>query len=304
MCACRRGKPTRRSDICADQRVLSRKAASLTPRGCCRCLVQLGKARTTSWPVCRVLGACPKPSRSSVWTAMKQLLHALHAGTPAQPGRIGMPEQMRTEADAGAAAQPPHQGHRQPGSSAAGRAGPRSGGAPLPSPSPAAPRPPLRPHPLGARASRRAAAHASDGSPSTTIDADARSLSRPHPAPRVPGHDPTAAARRRSPGNATHRRKGAGRPRPGRYLPINTGCLQAPSDGPPIRPRMSGAPLRFYDVVTLSSPTKKGNPAGLPSTSSSPSMTPNHLHVVSHGVVQQQPAATGASRRNRRRPQR
>jgi hypothetical protein len=47
-----------------------------------------------------------------------------------------------------------------------------------------------------------------------------------------------------------------------------------------------GGPPRFNDVVTLASPTKKGDPAGLPSTSSSPSMTPNHLHVVSQGVVQ------------------
>jgi len=28
----------------------------------------------------------------------------------------------------------------------------------------------------------------------------------------------------------------------------------------------SGGPLRFQDVVTLSSPTKKGNPSGLPKT--------------------------------------
>ena len=49
--------------------------------------------------------------------------------------------------------------------------------------------------------------------------------------------------------------------------------LHAPSDGPPFRPRI-GEGRCFHDVVTLSSPTKKGNPPGCPDQTSSPRTTP------------------------------
>jgi hypothetical protein len=42
------------------------------------------------------------------------------------------------------------------------------------------------------------------------------------------------------------------------------------------------------DVVTLSSPTQKGNPEGLPSRPSSPSTTPNHPQILSQHVAQQE----------------
>jgi hypothetical protein len=47
-----------------------------------------------------------------------------------------------------------------------------------------------------------------------------------------------------------------------------------------------GGPLRFQDVITLSSPTQKGNPEGLPSTPSSPSTTQNHLQILSQPDAQ------------------
>jgi hypothetical protein len=49
----------------------------------------------------------------------------------------------------------------------------------------------------------------------------------------------------------------------------------------PSGPRTSGGPLRSHDVVTLSSPTKKGHPPGLPSKTIITANDAEHLHVVS-----------------------
>ena len=169
--------------------------------------------------------------------------------------------------------------------SPAGPAAPRSGGAPHRRPSPAAQRRSPPPHPPGAPASRRAAARASARHPEQH---ERRGRTHCSPSSRTPR--PQAWPHGRSspahPGQRSSPPAGADRPRAGPYLPSTPGASKHQATALPSGQgfgRAAALPRRPHALVA----NEEGQPPGPPSRSSSPSMTPDHLHVVSHGVAQQ-----------------
>ena len=135
---------------------------------------------------------------------------------------------------------------------------PRSGGDPDRPPSPAARHRSPGPHPPGAQASRPATTRACPGTASRRATRTAR------PDRVLVSHAPRPGI---APGPQLAGHSGQRSPPPPDPVDLDRvrtyhrhGCLQAPSNGPPFRSRIRGGPLRFHNVVTLSSRTKKGNP--------------------------------------------